>query len=115
MKGAGHGSMKKHSHLQKQAKNAAKHASAMNALSTALGSFSVTKTGATKHRLSSQRSSQKNPFAILRQKIKGKQLTTINELNKLLGKMTSKFSTTRRSKKDKMIVLPTRRSIRHIK
>ena len=72
MKGAGHGSLKKHSHLQKQAKNDAKHASAMNALSTVLGKFSVSKTSATKHRLSRQRLSQKNPFAILHQKIKGK-------------------------------------------
>ena len=121
MRGGGHGSMKKHRHtgiraarLRQQARNRA-HAVSVNDLIASMSASHVSGRSATRQRLLSQKRSQGNPFklAAFKQQMKGKKLNTINELSNLLGSMTAKFSTVRRSKKSKMAVSPTRRSTRH--
>ena len=121
MRGGGHGSMKKHRHsgvraarLRQQARNRA-HVASVNDLIASMSASHVSGRSATRQRLLSQKKSQANPFklAAFKQQMKGKKLNTINELSKLLGNMTSKFSTVRRTKKSKMAVSPTRRSTRH--
>ena len=121
MRGGGHGSMKKHRHtgiraarLRQQARNRA-HVASVNDLIASMSASHVSGRSATRQRLLSQKRSQGNPFklAAFKQQMKGKKLNTINELSNLLGSMTAKFSTVRRSKKSKMAVSPTRRSTRH--
>ena len=121
MRGGGHGSMKKHRHtgiraarLRQQARNRA-HVASVNDLIASLSASHVSARSATRQRLLSQKKSQGNPFklAAFKQQMKGKNLNTINELSNLLGSMTAKFSTVRRTKKSKMAVSPTRRSTRH--
>ena len=122
MRGGGHGSMKKHRHtgiraarLRQQARNRA-HVASVNDLIASMSASHVSGRSATRQRLLSQKRSQGNPFklAAFKQQMKGKKLNTINELSKLLGNMTSKFSTVRRTKKgNKMSLEPTRRSTRH--
>ena len=121
MRGAGHGSLKKHRHsgvkaarLRQQARNRA-HAASVNDLIHALNASHVSARSATRQRLLSQKRSQGNPFKLAA--FKGKPLSTVNELSNLLRSMTSKFSTVRRTKKgsNKMSLEPTRRSARHSK
>jgi len=122
MRGAGHGSMKKHRHsgvkaarLSQQARNRG-HAASVNNLIRALNTSHVSARSATRQRLLSQKRSQGNPFKLAA--FKGKPLSTVNELSNLLGSMTAKFSksTVRRAKKsNKMSLEPTRRSARHSK
>ena len=117
MRGAGHGSMKKHRHLRKEArKKEARnrgHAASVNNLIRALNASHVSARSATRQRLLSQKRSQGNPFKLAA--FKGKPLSTVNELSNLLRSMTSKFSTVRRKKGNKMSLEPTRRSARHSK
>jgi len=123
MRGAGHGSMKKHrksgvkaARLRQQARNRA-HAASVNDLIHALNASHVSARSATRQRLLSQKRKQHNPFQLASLKqLKGKKLNTINELSNLLGSMTAKFSTVKRAKKsNKMSLEPTRRSARHSK
>ena len=95
--------------------NERRHAANMNALVGAMSASHVSARSATRQRLLSQKKSQANPFklAAFKQQMKGKKLNTINKLSNLLGSMTAKFSTVRRTKKSKMAVSPTRRSTRH--
>jgi hypothetical protein len=119
MRGAGHGSMKKHRHsgvkaarLSQQARNRA-HAASVNDLIRSLNASHVSARSATRQRLLSQKRSQGNPFKLAA--FKGKKLNTINELTNLFRSMTSKVSksTVRRKKGNKMSLEPTRRSARH--
>ena len=116
MRGGGHGSMKKHrnsgvraARLRQEARNRS-HAASVNDLIHALNASHVSARSATRQRLLSQKRSQGNPFKLAA--FKGKKLNTIKELSNLLGSMTSKFTSTRRAKKSKMAVSPTRRSAR---
>ena len=119
MRGAGHGSMKKHRHsgvkaarLSQQARNRA-HATSVNNLIRAFNASHVSARSATRQRLLSQKRSQGNPFKLAA--FKGKKLNTINELTNLFRSMTSKVSKSRVGKKksNKMSLEPTRRSARH--
>ena len=121
MRGAGHGSMKKHRHsgvraarLRQQAQNRA-HAASVNDLIHALNASHVSARSATRQRLLSQKRSQGNPFKLAA--LKGKKLNTINELTNLFRGMTSKVSKSRVGRKNssKMSLEPTRRSARHSK